>query len=85
MLACKAQWAKYAELRELCDNVKKVENEWKKPAVQFEEAGEETEPDEDWQVEVDSEAVARSWTCEKERALWMRVLWRVRRKRGSKS
>ena len=41
------------------DKVKKMENEWKKPAVQFEEAGEETKPDEDCMLEVDSEADSR--------------------------
>ena len=56
MLAHNAQCAKEAELRELCEEIKKMENERKRPAVQFDEPGEEAKPHEGCNVEVDGEA-----------------------------
>ena len=50
---------KEAELPVLRDQVNNMTNEWKQPPVQFEEAGDETKPDEDCKVEVDGEADSR--------------------------
>ena len=51
MLGHQAQWAKETELRELRDEIKKMESEWMRPTVQFEEPGEDAKP-EDCKMEV---------------------------------
>ena len=90
MLPSKAQWRKETELLK---KAKKLDSEGKKPAVQFEDAGEETRLDEDCMMEVDSDADSRKKldlrqsSCEKLKGvrIWTGNSWRVRRKNGRRS
>ena len=59
MVVYSAQWAKETVMRELRDGVERLASEGQKPAVQFEETSEEVQPDEDCNMEVDSEADSR--------------------------
>ena len=53
-LAYRVQWPRETDVREFRDKVGKMDTEWKKPTVQFEDPGEEAKPDEDCKMEVDS-------------------------------
>ena len=59
MLACREQLASDAGLRELREEVRTLKNESRQQAVQFQEPGDETKPDEDCKMEVDDEADSR--------------------------
>ena len=97
MVAFSAHLATHTELRELREEVRKLKSDGGKPAVQFEEPGDDTKPDDDRNMDVDEEADSREklemrmkektgicvkWTAAR---AWMRASRIIRRRCGGRS